>query len=273
MTSMILVSSPKFFYFMKIHFTLIALLLVLVVKNVNAQGNYTASSGEMIFSYGDVSTDSSDLTPIVRWSPVFNFQQQFHFNFSSHFGIYTGLGIRNVGLISHVAGLFTDQAGNAFKRDITVKERAYGLGLPLAFQFGNLDHGASFAVGAEAELMFHWKRKIIDEDQKEKTTGWFDDHLNIINPAACAEIHFAIGQYIRFKYYILDFLNYSGINLVDRDNNQSFVADYGSASPLFYISIGSVTLKKGVGGSSASTTKQTTTYFKSDPKDVHWSNL
>ena len=258
---------------MKKQFTLAAIIFFLLIVRANAQHNYTASAGEMIFSYGDVSTDSSDLSPIVRWSPVFNFQQQFHFNFSSSVGIYTGLGIRNIGLISHISADFEDITGTIFKRDITVKERAYSLGLPLALKLGNLDNGASVAIGAEAELMFNWKRKVIDEDQKEKSTGWFDDHLNVFNPSGFVEVHFTKGQYIRFKYYFLDFLNYSGITLVDRDNNQSVVADYGSKSPLFYVSIGSMTLKRNMGGTSAPKTTKATTYFKSDKNDVHWSNL
>jgi hypothetical protein len=254
------------------HSALATLIFFLLINRINAQHNFTSSSGEMIFSYGDVSTDSTDLKPIVRWSPVFNFQQQFHFNFSDNFGIYTGLGIRNVGLISHINAEFEDITGTIFKRDITVKERAYALGLPLAVKLGNLEHGASVAIGAEAELMFNWLRKIIDEDQKEKDSGWFDDHLTVFNPSGFVEIHFTKGQYIRFKYYFLDFLNYSGIDLIDRDHNISHVADYGSKSPLFYVSIGSMTLKKNTSGTSTPKSTKATTYFKSDPKDPHWSN-
>lgn len=193
---------------------------------------YLASAGETIFSLGIVESKSSDLSPVVRFSPVFNIQEQMHFDFNDHFGIYTGIGVRNVGLISHV----TDLSGNTEK----IKERSYSLGVPLAFKFGDLKSGSNLALGVEAELMFAYKRKIIQGDHKNRYTAWLSDNVNNFNPSFYAELKFQKGQYIRVKYYLRDFLNYRGITLI----NGETVPDYGPKSPLFYVAIGTVTLKQ-----------------------------
>jgi hypothetical protein len=174
---------------------------------------------------------------------VFNFLTQYHYNFSKHVGLYTGLGLRNVGLISHVTANFNN-AGTIVQEEITVKERSYSLGLPLALKFGNMEQNTFLAVGAEAELMFAYKRKMIDGGGKQKLNAWFSDNVNIFNPSVFADMHFHSGVYFRFKYYLMDFLNYQGINLVDQNLNQSYVADYGPGSPLFYFSVGIITPTK-----------------------------
>ncbi len=205
-----------------------------------SQGYYLASAGESIFSIGTVDAGDADIRPVLRWSPVFNFQEQVHFDFSNTFGIYTGLGIRNVGLISKVDYLLSDDFGGTIQKTVTIKERSYAMGLPLIFKLGDMKDGVYFAAGAEAELMFAYKRKIIDENTKNKTSRWFDDNVNLFNPSVMAEVHFPKGQYLRFKYYLLDFLDYKGIKLIDGVE----LPDYGENSPLFYVAFGTIHLNK-----------------------------
>jgi hypothetical protein len=114
--------------------------------------------------------------------------------------------------------------------------------------------------------MFAYKRKIIDEGGKQKLNQWCSDNVNIFNPSAFAEMHFHGGAYFRFKYYLMDFLNYQGINLVDQNLNQSYVADYGPGSPLFYFSIGIITSTKTI---EQDVTKPVdkSAYFKNKKKD------
>src|SRR5580765_8415755 len=129
---------------MTIHrLSLLVFTAIISCFGASAQQSYLASAGETIFSMGIVGSDSSDLSPVVRFSPVFNLQEQFHHDFSDHVGIYTGLGVRNVGLISH----YTDSIGNEEK----IKERSYSLGVPLALKLGDLKEGTNLAFGAEAE--------------------------------------------------------------------------------------------------------------------------
>lgn len=223
-----------------------------------SQNYYLASAGESIFSIGTVEAGDADIHPVLRWSPVLNFQEQLHFDFSRAFGIYTGLGIHNVGLISKVDYNF-DDAGGTYYKTATIKERSYSLGLPLLFKLGEMKDGVFFAAGAEAEVMFVYKRKIFEGNSKNKTLSWFDNSVNIFNPSVMAEVHFPKGQYLRFKYYIDDFLNYTGIKLIDG----TILPDYGTKSPLFYFAFGAVTFKKKVNDKTQSISTQTA-YFKAD---------
>lgn len=222
--------------------------------SASAQKPYLASAGETIFSVGIVGSDSIDLSPVVRFSPVFNLQQQFHYDFSDRVGIYTGLGVRNVGLITH----YIDSFNNKEK----IKERSYSLGLPLALKFGDLKDGINFALGGEAEIMFAYKRKIKLGDHKDKDSEWFSDNVNLFNPSVFAEVKFNKGQYIRLKYYILDFLNYQGVKLLDGE----FLSDYGPESPLFYVSLGVVTLQGKSKKQEANPQPTESTYLKSNKK-------
>ena len=239
------------------------LLCVSIFSSPLLAQSYVATAGETIFSYGQVDAGSTDIKPVVRFSPVFNFQEQFHYNFSKNVGFYTGLGIRNVGLISKVNYDITDNNGNPFNKDVTIKERSYSLGLPFALKLGDLENGVNFALGGEAEIMFWYKRKIFDGDTKKKTSVWFDNNVTVFNPSVFAEVKFKDGEYIRFKYYILDFLNYQGIELIDK----TFLSEYGRNSPLFYISIGAVTLKKKTEAEPETTPTTTSAFFKSTRKN------
>ncbi|HUM46071.1 MAG TPA: hypothetical protein PLD84_04030 [Chitinophagales bacterium] len=198
---------------------------------------YTASSGETIFSWGNVDAGADEVQNVVRFSPVFNYAQQVHFDFSNSVGFYTGLDIRNVGLITH-----TDKGGF----EIKIKERSYGLGIPVVFKVGNMKKGVNLGIGGEAEFMFAWKRKIfVGDDTKTKDYEWFSDNVNIFNPSLLAEIKFYKGQYIRFKYYLDDFLKYNGgltIPLLPAPDNT--LPDYALSSQLMYISFGAVIARK-----------------------------
>jgi len=230
---------------------------------VFAQKSYWVASGETIFSYGQVDADSTDIKPVLRFSPVFNLQQQHHYDFSNRIGCYIGLGIRNVGLISHVNyDVFDSGNGNTINKEVTIKERSYSLGLPVALKLGDLDKSIYFAIGGEAELMFAYKRKIIDGDTKRKNPGWFDDRTTLFNPSLFVEIKFAKGQYVRFKYYLLDFLNYKGITLIDG----ATFPDYGKKSSLFYVSFGTLKKEHPKKTNAAPEKKTTVAWFKGSRK-------
>lgn len=195
---------------------------------------YTMTATEFIFSRGDVKAningENISLDPIVRFSGFFHLQSQLHVDYTPHFGIYTGLGVRNVGFINTF-----DLDG----KEVELKQRSYSLGVPLALKFGNMANGVYLALGAEAELMFAYKRKVFYEGNKSKSYGWFSKEVNLFNPSVFADIRFKRGFYVRFKYYLLDFL---------ADRTTSFYLpespvkiDYHpTESKLFYVSFGGV---------------------------------
>ncbi len=196
---------------------------------------YRMSATELIFSGGEVKSGGMTLDNVVRFSAFFHVGAQSHYNFNNTFGIYTGLGLRNIGLINRIH--INDALG-----DMTLKQRAYSIGVPLALKIGNMKKGAFLALGGEAEFMFAYKEKLLYNDQKIKnyeTIGhWFaGDYINTFNPSLFADIRFKSGSYIRFKYYMNDFLK-SRDRLLLPPTTTTYVHYNPESSKMFYIAIG-----------------------------------
>lgn len=203
-------------------------LAILISTIVSAQQtpkkNYILSASELIFSSGDVKDGDMKIDPVVRFSGFFHFQTQAHYDFSNFAGVYTGIGLRNVGFI------------NKLNDSVRAKQRSYSLGIPLAFKLGDMNEKVWFAAGAEAELMFAYKQKVYFGGQKFKNHKWFSDKVNLFNPSVFAEIKFKRGGYIRAKYHLKDFLQ------KDKQDIRLFGVPYEftpEESKLFYLSIGS----------------------------------
>lgn len=220
---------------------LLSLTAVSTVKSQSSSVNiYTASASETIFSWGKIDAGKEPVSNVVRFSPVFNIGQQLHFDFNNTFGFYTGLDLRNVGMITHTA------------EGYQIKERSYGLGIPLVIKIGDFSKNMNIGLGGELELMFAWKRKVIIPDYtKTKEYEWFSDQVNIFNPSLLAEIKFRQGLYIRYKYYLTDFLKYQPGGITIQTPTAPYVRnipDYGKSSQLMYVSFGAVIAKKGLDG-------------------------
>jgi hypothetical protein len=217
---------------------------IILTTNLQAQEStkkgYWKSGGELIFSGGDVGRsviqkestsefDELESDMVVRFSAFFHLQSQFHYDFSESVGIYTGIGIRNIGWINKFSGSST--LGHSFR----MKQRSYALGVPLALKLGQVSDGFYIAIGGEAELFFAYKQKVFVNDQKLKSSEWFSDKVNLFNGSVFIDIVGKEGGYIRFKYYLTDFL---------ADDKQSFSFGenkyllYFEKSQLFSISIG-----------------------------------
>lgn len=200
---------------------------------------YFKSASEFIFSLGQMEANYGpdtafsaklEIDPVVRFSGFFHLQEQLHIDFTRSFGIYTGLGLRNVGMI------------NKINDSIRVKQRVYSLGIPVALKLGKLPGGWYMAAGAEGELFIHYKQKDFYDDDKRKFGEWFSDRVNLINPSVFLDINSNKGSYIRFKYYLNDFLvsDKQQINLGD-GNKFKF---YPEKSQLFYVAIGTTVKHK-----------------------------
>ncbi|MFC3879055.1 hypothetical protein ACFOSV_02655 [Algoriphagus namhaensis] len=187
-----------------------------------AQGStniYTMSTGETILSFGIVDAEPLNTGTVARFTPFFNFGQQLHFDFSPSFGIYTGLNVRNVGMITDL------------NDSVRVKQRTYNLGLPIAFKIGDVE-GWRFSAGFEAEIAFAYKQKVYVNGEKRKSSSWFDDRVEIFQPSVFAEIVGKDGNFIRFKYYLNDFLT------ANQQINVPGVEYNPTRSSMFYVSIG-----------------------------------
>lgn len=194
---------------------------------------YAATGGELIFAYANVSADSLQVENKLRFSFFPHLQQQYHYNFSKVFGFYTGFSLINVGMRNY----FTTNNGTEFD----LRQRAMSIGIPLALKIGNLRNGNHIAIGTSAECMFHYKQKLYFNKEKMKRKGWFADDVNLFNTSVYIDLRTRSGSYIRFKYYLNNFLVPQNQILKLSDNLN--VNYYPAKSVLFFFSIGHTFMK------------------------------
>jgi len=98
-----------------------------LVGNAQAQRNYATTSAEYIFSLSQTAAaDSVDVEDVLRFSGFANTGYQRHFDFGSTVGLFTGVNVRNVGMITKVDTL-------------RLKHRAYALAVPLEREASETD--------------------------------------------------------------------------------------------------------------------------------------
>ncbi len=181
---------------------------------------YLVSASETILSWGNVEAPGLDTKNVGRFTPFINVGLLLHRDFNEKTGFYTGVALRNVGVITDL------------NDSIRLKQRVYTLGIPIAFKFGDMK-GNLIAAGIDNELAVNYKQKKYVNEEKSKTNVWFSDRTNIYLPSVFAELKSKEGNYIRFKYYLTDFL---------KEGNQSInspgVTYTPTKSTMMYVSVG-----------------------------------
>lgn len=179
---------------------------------------YPVAATETIFSWGNVKATGLETGNILRFTPFVNLGVQLHKDFSEKSGFYTGFAIRNVGIITDL------------NDSVRIKQRTYTLGIPLALKFGAMD-GNMVALGIDNEFAINFKQKVFVNDEKAKTNVWFSDRTPFYLPSAFIELKSKMGNYIRFKYYLTDFLqaenqkvNVAGVNLNPTQSTMMYIS-------------------------------------------------
>ena len=136
--------------------------------------------------------------PIPRYSTFFHIGEQFHVNLGNSFGLYTGVGVRNIGMI------------NRLNDTIKIKQRVYALGIPVGIKLGDMQKRVYAALGAELELFFNYKQKTFlgsgRGEKVEKFNEWFSDRTPLLSPSLFVEFNFKKGTYLKLRYYPMNFL-------------------------------------------------------------------
>lgn len=184
---------------------------------------------QLIFSGGSVMDNGTNLFNIVRFTCFFHLQQQYHYDVTKYMGFYTGFSIINVGFINTVP-LPDETSAN-------LKQRSYSLGIPLGIKLGDMPLGNYLAFGVEEECMFAYKQKILYDGNKSKSDDdlFSSDNVNLFNTSLLGELRFHNGAYLRFKYYLFNFLE-NKTSILYIGNNQ--IAYTPEKSTLYYISLG-----------------------------------
>ncbi len=187
---------------MKRNITSLLMLVFLTAATAFSQTKkpYTTSGGEMIFSFATIDDNGSESGNVMRWSPVFNFQNLVNFDVNKSVGLFTGLNIRNVGYIY-------DKYKDKVTGDVVKKKfRNYTLGLPAGLKLGRLDK-TFFYGGYEIEFPFNYKEKTFVNEKKDKFNVWFSSRVPVVYHTVFAGIQFQHGLNLKFKYYLTGFHN------------------------------------------------------------------
>ena len=208
----------------KLYVLAIIYLGLITVTAVAQNKPYTVTSGEIIFSNSQASFTQEFMNKYsganlasnnVRFTCFFHLGQYVHYDFSNNVGMFSGLAIRNVGMITdetlpqQVAG----GEGTVTYDEYKIIRRQYTLGIPLALKIGAFDKHLYFFGGGEYEMAFHFKEKYwtgnFDRDgSKTKDTEWFSSQTPTFLPSVFGGIQFPYGLNVKFKYYLTDFLNH-----------------------------------------------------------------
>lgn len=204
-------------------FILLFVLFLLVSTCIYCQSVRVASAYDaFIVSFSKVNIDSKAIDTKARFTCFFHLGFTVHFEFTKNVGIYTGLGIKNIGFITE---------NNISGVPVMMKRRSYNLSLPLALKLGAFHKKVALFGGGTIELPFHYKERYYENgDKKSQFTEWFSNRTPLFMYTAFGGIELPLGLYVKFQYYFTNFLNknYSG----DGINYAKFDAK------VFYISFG-----------------------------------
>ncbi len=224
---------------MKKTVALLTLALALGLLNTTAQKVYHSSGGEIIFSGADVSFARTDVNTNVRFTLFFHLQQHLNLDLTNNIGLFTGLNIRNVGMIQedlyqNIGFANVDNEHSNWNKSTKMKRRSYSLGFPLALKLGSFSKHFFLFAGGEYEWMFHYKQKLFIDGNKAKFNEWTSDRVNPWIPSLFAGIQFPQGVRLKFKYYMDDFLNtsFTGVDFGQEVDYSQF-----QSSGIWYISV------------------------------------
>ncbi len=242
---------------MKNTHTIISLVVALMVSlSVKAQDIYSTKGGEFIFGLNNASFTEEFLAQYpgasmegsnLRFSMFFHYTQFLHVDFTNNIGMLTGVGIRNVGMITdEVLPQTVSLSGQEVAyTNYNIVRRQYLLGIPIGLKVGSFRDHVFFYGGLEYELAFHYKEKVwtgsFDRSgKKSKSSEWFGDQTEILLPSAFGGVQFPGGINVRFKYYLTDFLNPD--YTIDANNQDGGIYDISdlsrfAESQLFFISL------------------------------------
>ncbi len=228
-------------------FTIFLITFLIATNVVKSQDIYRASSLEMIFSFANVNDNNTRIPVGMRYTAFFHTQQTIHVDFNNSFGVFTGLGIRNIGINTTPDSVYFHGDKTYYKRAsvgasvnqlTNVKQRTYTVGLPIALKIGNFDNGWYLFAGGEYEYSFHYKEKVWIDGKKKKYREWFGNEVTQFLPSVFAGVKLRRGIMVNFKWYLQNFMNTKHkADLIEGNTIMQIKPYENLSSQLFYVSV------------------------------------
>ncbi len=210
----------------------IAFFILIIASGLSQTKTYFSSGLEMIFSFANIDDQGSNPNSTLRWAPVLNIQSMVNADLNQHFGLFSGLAVRNVGYIYDHYTTNLPEGVSSYKK----KFRSYNLAVPVGIKIGNLDKMFLYG-GYEVELPFLYKEKTFENGDKiDKITGWFSDRQQLFQHGFLVGVQFPYGLNLKFKYYVSEFHNQEYVS----GNTKPYA---GLNSHVFYFSLSAYLFK------------------------------
>lgn len=162
------------------------------------EGVYVTAGGDgPLLSFASMKENGEHMRNIPRFTLFLNVGSNFNKDFSKNFGVFTGINVKNIGLISKPAD------------SLKLKQRVYTLGIPLGFKIGDLSSGSFFFfAGGEIDMAVNYKEKqFVDGDKVHKFNEWFSDRTPLLMPSFFAGFRVNPGFGLKVQYYPQNFFN------------------------------------------------------------------
>lgn len=166
-------------------------------KEHSKKGYITAGGNGGILSFADIKESGDRVNSIPRFTLFFNIGTNYNYDFSETVGFFSGINIKNIGLITK-------------EDNIKLKRRVYTLGVPIGFKVGNLKTGNLFFAGGELDFAFNYKEKtFVNGDKVDKFNEWFSNRTPTVMPSVFAGVQFSKHFSFKAQYYPNNFFNTS----------------------------------------------------------------
>ncbi|WP_018341586.1 outer membrane beta-barrel protein [Cytophaga aurantiaca] len=181
---------------MKKNILLLIAFLCIQVAAFSQNKIYGVFETKALFQVGMIEDSAGGhVKSILRFTPVANYTLMAHKDFNNKVGIYTGIGIKNVGFI-------TRQNSS----DMTVKSRAYCLSVPVGLKFGNFKEDNYLFIAGEFLTQLDYKEKVFIDGDKSKRKSFYDNDINLFNYSASIGFHLK-GLIIGAEYTLSNFFD------------------------------------------------------------------
>lgn len=196
--------------------TFLSLIVLASVQMATAQADYSwrksadksitfsSSIESNLIQFATLTQGKKDLNTITRYTYFFNIGTDINFKIDKNVKIFTGLNMKNIGLIHKVSD------------SQRVKHRVYTVGAPFGFKFHSNNNKVSFKTGVDVSVAFNYKWKSCLNDKKTKDNEFFSNRTSLFFPSLFAGLKVG-GLSITGNYYLNNFFNKLHPAVLDMD--------------------------------------------------------
>lgn len=160
----------------------------------NTKPYISAMAEGSILGTAFLNINGSSKLSTLRYSAFFHTGAQLHKDFSKRLGLFTGIGIKNIGFIQK-------------ENDSTIIRRVYTIGVPFGIKIGQMKKNF-IMLGGGIDIPFNYKEKgFVKRGNKDKFNEWFSNRTPAFMPYGFLGARSNKGFQLKLQYYPTNFFN------------------------------------------------------------------